>query len=101
MKRGLIAALLVVSAAFAPCSPNVAEFPDRTSDLARASRVFWQFWDELLCRELVRWTQTVSDDGQQSESFPESRNALMCLFFNVFLKYPFDGPDPRINHSAG
>ena len=91
MNKILVAALLVVSAAFAPWSPNIAELPDRTFEFERASRVFWQIWDELLCREFVRWTQTVSDDGQQPEAFSESRNALVGLLFAVFLKYAFDG----------
>jgi hypothetical protein len=93
MKKALIAALLVVSAAFAPCFPNVADLPDRTSELARAaaSPLFWQFWDELLSRELAQWTKTVSDDDQQSEWPPEFRSALTCLFFQVFLKPVFEG----------
>jgi hypothetical protein len=93
MKKALIAALLVVSAAFAPCLPNVAEFPDPTSELARAtaSPLFWQFWDEPLSRELAQWIQTASDDGQESEWPPELLNALMCLYFQVFLKYALEG----------
>jgi hypothetical protein len=84
LKKALIAALLVVSTVLAPCLPNVAEFPDRTSELARvaASPLFWQLWDKLLSRELAQWIQTVSNDGQESERPPEFR--LMCLFFQVF-----------------
>lgn len=93
MKKVLISAVLVVSVAFGPSFTNVAEIPDRTFELARASNVFWKIWEELLCRELVRWIQTVSDDGQQPESFSESRNALVVFSFNVFLKYAFDGSD--------
>jgi hypothetical protein len=93
MKKTLIATVLVVSAAFALRSPNIAEFPDRAFELERASKVFWQLWDELLCRELVQWTQTVSDDGQQPEAFSESRNAVVGISISVVLKYAFDGPD--------
>jgi hypothetical protein len=94
MKKALIAALLAVSASFAPCLPNVAVFPDRTSELVRAaaSPLFWQFSDELLRRELAQWTKTVSDDDQQSEWPPEFRSALTGLFFWVFLKPVFEGP---------
>jgi len=80
MKKALIAALLVVSAAFASCLPNIADFPDRTSELARAatSPLIWQFWDELLSRELAQWIPTDSDDCQKSEWAPEFRNAITC-----------------------
>jgi hypothetical protein len=69
VKKALIAAVLVVSTAFVPCLSNVTDFPDRTSELAHAaaSPLFWQFWDELLSRELAQWTKTVSDDDQPSE----------------------------------
>jgi hypothetical protein len=36
MKKALVTALPIVSAAFVPCLPMVADFPDRTSELARA-----------------------------------------------------------------
>lgn len=93
MKKALTAALLVVSTAFVPCLSNVADFPDRTSELthAAASPWFWQFWDELLSRELAQWTKTVSDDGQKSDWPPEFRNDSTCLFFQVFLKHAFEG----------
>ena len=92
MKKALIAALLVISTAFVPYLSNVADFPDRTSELARAaaSPLFWQFWDELLSRELAQWTKTVSDDGQKSDWPPEFRNDSTCLFFQVFLKHAFE-----------
>ena len=93
MKKVLISAVLVVSVAFGPSFTNVAEIPDRTLELARASKVFWNIWNELLCRELVKWTQTASDNGQQTAAFSESRDALVGLSFNVFLKYAFDGSD--------
>jgi hypothetical protein len=59
-KAKLIAALLVVSSAFVPCLSSVADFPDRTSEMAHvaARPLFWQFWDELLSRELAQWTKT-------------------------------------------
>jgi hypothetical protein len=93
MKKTMIAVLLMVSAAFAPRSLNVAEFPDQTFEFARPNKVFWQLWNELLCRELVQWTQTVLDDGRQTEAFSESRKALVGLSFGIVLKYAFDGSD--------
>jgi len=89
MKKALIAALLVISTAFVPCLSNIADFPDRTSELARAaaSPLFWQFWDELLSRELAQWTRTVSDDSRKSDWLPEFRDDSTCLFFHVFLKH--------------
>ena len=92
-KRVLIAALLVVSTAFVPCLSNVADFPDRTSELAHAaaSPLVWQFWDELLSRELAQWAKTVSDDGQKSDWPAEFRNDPTFLFFQVFLKHAFEG----------
>lgn len=93
MKKALIAALLFVSAAFAPYLSSVVDFPDRTSELAcaAASPLFWQFWDELLSRELLQWIQTASDDSQESEWPPEFHNTLMRLFFQVFVKPTFEG----------
>jgi len=103
MKKALIAPLLVVSATFAPCLPNVADFPDRTSELARAaaSPLFWQIWDELLRCALAQWTKTVSDDDQQSEWPPEFRSALTYLFFQVFLKPVFEGPLSVVGDMTG
>jgi hypothetical protein len=62
MKKARIASPLVVSAAYASCLPNAADFPGRTSELARAtaSLLFWQFSDELLSCELAQWTKTRS-----------------------------------------
>ena len=96
MKKALISAVLVVSTAFVPCLSNVTDFPDRTSELAHAaaSPLFWQFWDELLSRELAQWTKTLSDDDQQSEWSPEFRSALTCLFFWVFLDPCLKDPYP-------
>jgi hypothetical protein len=94
MKKALIPALIVFSAAFAPCLRNAVEFPDRTSEIARtvASLVFWHLSDELLDRGLARGTQTASHDGEEPEWEPVLHNdALVCLFFQLFLKHPFAG----------
>jgi hypothetical protein len=84
----------VFSAAFAPCLRKAVEFPDGTSEIARtvASSVFWHLSDELLDRGLARWTQTASHDGEEPEWRPVLHNyALVCLFFQLFLKHAFDG----------
>jgi hypothetical protein len=90
MKKALIPALIVFSAAFAPCLRNAVEFPDRTSEIA--SLVFWHLSDELLDHGLARWTQNASHDGEELEWGPVLQNdALVCLFFQLFLKHAFDG----------
>jgi hypothetical protein len=72
MKKALIPALLVACAAFAPCVRNVVECPDPVSEIACAvaSPLFWHLWDELLTRELARWTETTSHGGDQPEWRP-------------------------------
>jgi hypothetical protein len=92
-KKALVIALLIVSAAFVPSLPTVAGFPDRSSELARAaaSPLFWQIWDKLLSREVKDWIPTHSDDCQESEWTPESRNVQTCLFFQAYLKPAFEG----------
>ena len=62
MKKILIPALLVVSAAFAPGLRNAVEFPDRTCEVAQSvvAPLFWHLWDELLNREIARLTQPLS-----------------------------------------
>jgi hypothetical protein len=96
MKKALLAALLIASAAFAHYLPNVAEFPDRATELARAtpSPLFWQFLDKLLSRELAKWIQTVSYDSQESEWPAEFRNALACLVIQASLKHALEESRP-------
>jgi FPC/CPF motif-containing protein YcgG len=96
MKNALIAAWLVVSAAFAPCLSSVVDFPDPTSELAcaAASPLFWQFWDELLSRERAHWTKTVSEDDQKSEWPLEFRNVPIYLLFQVFSNTRLKDPYP-------
>jgi hypothetical protein len=79
MRKTLIPALLVVSAAFAPCLPSVVAFLDRASIVARtiASPLVWHLWDELLSCELTQWIQPAPHDGPESECLaPELRTAL-------------------------
>jgi len=72
MRKALIPTLLVVSAAFAPCLPNVVAFLDRASMVARtvASPLVWHLWDELLNCELTQWIQPAPHDGPESEWRP-------------------------------
>ena len=94
MKKILIPALLVVSAAFAPSLRNAAEFPDRVCEVAQevAGPLFWDVWDELLTRELARLTQTSTSDREESAWQVALRDdAVVCLFFHVLFKHAFDG----------
>lgn len=61
MKKNLIPALLVVSAAFASSLPNVVAFQDQASMLARsvASPLVWHLWDVLLSHKLTEWVPPV------------------------------------------
>lgn len=68
MKKALIPALLVVSAAFAPCLRSALKFPSRASRVASdlASPLCWRLWDELLAPKLAHWAQTASQDRTES-----------------------------------
>ena len=72
MKKLLIPALLVVSAAFAPGLQDAFEFPERACEIAQevARPLFWHLWDKLLTRELAHGisqqvTQAQSRDGNR------------------------------------
>jgi hypothetical protein len=88
MKKALITALLVVSAAFAPCFGSALDIPNRAADLACAvaNPLFWHLWDELLTRELSQLTASPAHEA------PVWRNdVFVCLFFQAFLNRAFDG----------
>jgi hypothetical protein len=93
VKKALVTALLIVSAAIVPFLLTAAGFPDRSSKLARAvaSPWFWQIWDNLPSREAEDWILTYSDDCQESDWTPEFRNLHTCLFFQAYLKPAFEG----------
>lgn len=93
VRKALVVALLIASAAIVPSLPTVAGLPDRRSELARtaASPLFWQIWDKLLSRELEHWIPTHSNDCQESEWTPEFRNVHACLFLQAYLKPAFEG----------
>jgi hypothetical protein len=93
MKKALIPALLVVSAAFAPCLRSTFELPDGGCEIAAAvaSPLFWHLWDELLARGLSDWTRSALQLTEEREWPPELRkDALACLFFHAFLKHAFE-----------
>ena len=93
MKKILIPAVLIVSAAFAPSLRNAVEFPDRTCEVAQSvvAPLFWHLWDELLNREIARLTQPLTPGGEVlgwGPGLPD--NTFVCIFFHVFLKHVFD-----------
>ena len=93
MKKILIPALLVVSAAFAPGLRNAVEFPDRTCEAAQrvVAPLFWHLWDELLDREIARLSQPLTPGGEVLSWRPGlPNNTVACIFFHVFLKHVFD-----------
>ena len=94
MKKTLILALFVVSAALAPCVRRAIELPYRVSDAASAfaSPLFWHLCDELLAREVAQSGRTASGVGEALDWRPESgSDAVACLFFQILLRHAFDG----------
>jgi hypothetical protein len=92
MKKTLIPALLVVSAAFTLCVRNTFVVPERACQVAQAvaAPLFWYLWDELLDREIARWTKPATN-GEVPDWRPGLPNdAVACIFFHVFLKHAFD-----------
>ena len=93
MKKLLIPALLVVSAAFAPGLRDAFEFPERACEIAQevARPLFWHLWDKVLTHELAR-VKPATSAGVEPEWQQELDNgAVVCIFFHVFLKHAFDG----------
>jgi hypothetical protein len=103
VKKALVTALLIVSAAIVPSLPTVAGFQDQRSKLARAaaSPLFRQIWDKLLRREFEDWIPTHSDDCQESEWTPEFRNVYTRLFFQAYLKPAFEGYPSAVGEYDG
>jgi hypothetical protein len=94
MKKILISALLVVSAAFAPGLRDAVEFPERACQIAQevARPLLWHLWDKLLTRELARATQPATREGvEPGWQMALSNDTVVCIFFHVFLKHAFDG----------
>ena len=94
MKKLLIPALLVVSAAFAPGLQDAFEFPERACEIAQevARPLFWHVWDQVLTLELARGMQPASSAGVGSEwAQTLGDGTVVCIVFHVFLKHAFDG----------
>ncbi len=94
MKKLLIPALLVVSAAFVPGLRDAVEFPERACKIAQevARPLFWHLWDRLLTRELARASQPATREGVEPEwQVALGNGSVVCIFFHVFLKHAFDG----------
>jgi hypothetical protein len=94
MKKILIPALLVVSAAFVPDLWDAVEFPERACEIAQevARPLFWQLWDKVLTHELARGMQPASSAGVEPEwQGALGNDAVVCILFHVFLKHAFDG----------
>jgi hypothetical protein len=93
MKKILIPALLVVSAAFAPGVRDAVELPERACEIAQevARPLFWHVWDELLNRQIAQWTKPAANGGEVPDWRPGlPTDAVACIFFHVFLKHAFD-----------
>jgi hypothetical protein len=93
MKKILISALLVISAAFAPGLPDAVKFPERACEIAQevARPLFWFLWDKLITHELARAIQPATPEGAEPEwQGALSNGAVVCIFFHVFLNHAFD-----------
>jgi hypothetical protein len=89
MKKALISALAVVSAAFAPCVPSAVDLPERIYEVtsATAGPLFWQVYDKLLSRGLSQVTTT----SQQHEGRAGGDEALTCFLIHLFLHRAVNG----------
>src|SRR5262249_48295063 len=90
MKKALISTLLVVSAAFAPCFRIAVDGSNRAPEVARtvASPLFWHVYDELLSREIARFTSAPHQHGVSSE---QQSDAIACFVFQFLVHRAFDG----------
>jgi hypothetical protein len=92
MKKILIPALLVISAAFAPGLRNAVEFPDQACEVAQevAQPLFWHLWDRLLTRELAQGTGPSERNESVSWEAALHQDAVVRIFFHIILKHAFD-----------
>src|ERR1700733_16085069 len=93
MKKTLIPALLVVSAAFTPCLRNAVGLPDRVCQVAGevAEPLFWHLWDRLLTHELARGAESVGRSDASSWPRVLRQEAVICIVVHIILKHAFDG----------
>ena len=87
MKKILIPALLLVSAAFAPGLRTAVEFPDRTCEVAQSviAPLFWHLWGELLDREIARLSQPLTLGGEVLGWRPGLPTTRSCVFSFMFF----------------
>ena len=87
MKKILIPALLVVSAAFAPGLRDAVEFPERACEIAQevARPLFWHVWDELLNRQIAHWTKPAANAEKCRNGGRDCRLARSRAFSSTFF----------------
>ena len=93
MKKKLIPALLLVSAAFVPCLRNAVGFPDRVCEVAQeaARPLFWHLWDSLLARELAGGTEDRVRSEEPTWHAALPKDVVACILIDIILKHAFDG----------
>jgi hypothetical protein len=93
MKKKLIPALLVVSAAFVPGLRNAVGFPDRVCEVAQeaARPLFWHLWDRLLARELAGGTEDRVRSEEPTWHAALPKDVVACILLDIILKHAFDG----------
>jgi hypothetical protein len=92
MKKTLIPAFLVISAAFSPCQRNAVEFPDRVCEVVQevARPLFWHLWDRMLTREVAQGTGRSARNESSIWQAALHQDAVVCIFFHIILKHAFD-----------
>jgi hypothetical protein len=93
MKKALMTAVLLATAAMTPCFTSVLsaiDIPSRASDLACAvaSPMFWHIYVEVLTRALTRMTIDTTQPAAQRAS---QADVLVCVFVQVVLSHALDG----------
>ena len=93
MKKALVTAVLLATAAMTPCFTSVLgviDIPSRASDLAcaAASPVFWHIYDEVLTRALTRITV---DSTQPAAQRASQADTVVCVFVQIVLSHAIDG----------
>jgi hypothetical protein len=91
MKKTLLSALLMVSAAFASCLGNAVNVQDRAYEITReiAAPLFWHLWDEFLRRELIRGARSAANVSEEASWRPQApAEAVGCVL--LLLRNAFD-----------
>jgi hypothetical protein len=93
MKKTLLSALLIVSAASATCLGNAVKVQDRAYEITReiAAPLFWHLWDEFLRRELSRGARSAANVSEEASWRPQApAEAVGCVLLHVLLRNAFD-----------